>query len=169
MEECHRFKSYRRERRHIKTLDRQIKKFNQLWQKNTGGHSNYQHGGEGHDWVEDTRKTTANNIETNHVINTDTTPAIPVTPRETRKCVHNLSKTPLTEDQEKVLAWGPNFTIVTKEPPVGKYISQIERMCQNLNQGKAEELRGETKSILKNIQPPRPNISKEEARAIKEL
>ena len=56
MEECHRFISYRRERRHIKTLDRQIKKFNQLLQKNTGDHSNYQHGREGHDWVEDTRK-----------------------------------------------------------------------------------------------------------------
>ena len=48
-------------------------------------------------------------------------------------------------------------------------ISQIERMCQQLKQGKAEELRGETKLILKNIQPPKPNISKEEARAIQEL
>ena len=42
-------------------------------------------------------------------------------------------------------------------------------MCQQLKQGKAEELRGETKSILKNIQPPKPNISKEEAKAIQEL
>ena len=151
MEECHRFMSYTRERRHIKTLDRQIKKFNQLWQKNTGGCSNYQHGREGHDQVQDTRKTTANNTETNQVPNTDTTPAIPVTPRETRKWVYNLSKIPLTEDEEKVLAWGPNFAIVAKEPPVGKYISQIERMCQNLNQGKVEEFRGETKSVLKNI------------------
>ena len=56
------------------------------------------------------------------------------------KCVHNLSKTPLTEDQEKVLARGPNFAVVTKQSPVGEYISQIERMCQQLNQGKAEEL-----------------------------
>ena len=115
-----------------------------MWQKNTGGHSNYQHGGEGHDQVEDERKT-ANNIETNQVTNTDTAPAIPVTPRETltntktRKWLHNLSKTLLTEDQEKVLAQGPNFAIVTKEPPVSKYISQIERMCQQLKQGKVEE------------------------------
>ena len=50
----------------------------------------------------------------------------------TRKWVHNLSKTPLTEDQQKVLARGPNFAIVAKEPPVGEYISQIERMCQQL-------------------------------------
>ena len=78
-----------------------------------------------------------------------------------RKWVHNLSKTPLTEDQEEVLATGPNFVVVAK-PPVGKYISQIERVCQQLNQGKVEELQGETKAILKNIRPPRPNISKGE-------
>ena len=87
----------------------------------------------------------------------------------TGKWVHNLSKTPITGDQQKVLARGPNFAIVAKEPPVGKYISQIERMCQQLKQGKAEELRGEIKSNLMNIQPPRPNISKEEAKAIQEL
>ena len=84
------------------------------------------------------------------------------------KWVHNLSKTPLTEDQEKVLARGPNFAIVTK-PPVGEYISQIERVCQQLDQGKVEELRGETKAILKNIRPPKPNISKREEKAIQEL
>ena len=115
-----------------------------MWQKNTGGCPNYQHGREGHDWVEDTRKTTAINNETNPVTNTDIVPAIQVAPREThtktRKWVHNLSKTPLTEDQEKVLAQGPNFAIVTKEPPVSEYISQIERMCQQLKQGKVEEL-----------------------------
>ena len=83
----------------------------------------------------------------------------------TRKWVHNLSKTPFTEDQQKVLARGPNFAIVAREPPVGECISQIERMCQQLKQGKVEELRGETKSIFKNIQPPRPNISKEEAKS----
>ena len=116
--------------------------------KNTGGHSNYQHGEEGDDRVEDTRETTACNIEINQTTNTDIATTTSVTTREapkTRKWVHNLSKTPLTEDQEKVLARGPNFAIVTKEPPVSEYISKIERMCQQLKQGKAEELRGETK------------------------
>ena len=42
-------------------------------------------------------------------------------------------------------------------------------MCQQLKQGKVEELQGEIKLILKNIQPPKPNIAKEEARAIQEL
>ena len=170
MEECHRFISLRRERRHKNTLERQTKKFNQLWQRNTGGCSNYQHGREGY-WEEDTRETRSYNTETNQT-NTERA-RIPGTIKEssmTRKWVHNLSKMPLTEDQQNVLARGPNFAIVAKEPPVGEYISQIERMCQQLKQGKAEELRGETKSILKNIQPPRPTtISKEEAKAIQEL
>ena len=48
MEECHGFISLRRERRHLSTLERQTKKFNLLWQRNTGGHSNFQHAGKGH-------------------------------------------------------------------------------------------------------------------------
>ena len=36
--------------------------------------------------------------------------------------VRNLSKTALTKAQEKVLARGPNFAIVPKEPPVIEYV-----------------------------------------------
>ena len=139
MEECHRFINYRRERRHCKTLERQINKFNQLWQKTTGGCPNYQHGRDGYDQSEDTRHN-ASTFENNET-NPDT---VTSTPRQnhthTKKWVHNLSKTPLTEEQEKVLARGPNFAVVAKEPPISKYISQIERMCQQMKQGKAEEL-----------------------------
>ena len=87
----------------------------------------------------------------------------------TMKWVHNLSTTPLTEAQDKVLIHGPNYAVVAKEPPISNYISQIERVCQQLKQGKVEELQGEIKSILKNIQPHKPNIAKEEAWAIQEL
>ena len=38
-----------------------------------------------------------------------------------------------------------------------------------MKQGEAEELRGQIKQILKNPTPPKPNISKEEAQALKEL
>ena len=85
------------------------------------------------------------------------------------KWVHNLSKTPLTGRQEKALAHGPNFVVVARAPPVSEYIYQIERVCQQLKQGKAEELRAETKQIFMNIQPPEPNIGKEEAKAIQDL
>ena len=80
-----------------------------------------------------------------------------------------MSKTPLTKAQEKVLARGPNFAIVPKEPPVIEYVVAIEKACQQLKQGEAEELRGEIKSIIKKIHPPRPNISKEEHQALQQL
>ena len=48
---------------------------------------------------------------------------------------------------------GPNFTIVPKEPPVIEYVAAIEKACQQLKQGEAEELQGEIKSIIKKIHP----------------
>ena len=83
--------------------------------------------------------------------------------------VRNLSKTPLTNAQEKVLSCGPNFTIVPRVPPVVEYVVAIEKACQQLKQGEAEELRGEVKTIIKKIHPPRPNISKEEYQALQQL
>ena len=119
MEECHGFISLRIERRHLSTLERQTKKFSLLWQRNTGGHSNFQHGGKGH-WEDDTDKDKEDLIRNN--LNNKAKDRSPPKNKEGcmgRKWVHNLSITPLTEDQEKVLARGPNFAVVAK-PPVGR-------------------------------------------------
>ena len=83
--------------------------------------------------------------------------------------VRNLSSTPLTQDQVKALSNGPNYVIVPKVPSVGEYITAIENVCNQLQQGKVEELRGEIKTVLKKIQLPRHNISREERKAIGEL
>ena len=83
--------------------------------------------------------------------------------------VRNLSKALLTQDQEQVLSHGPNFAIVTKEPPIGEYVAQVEKVCQQIKQEEVEELKGEIKSILKKINPPKSNITKEEAKAIQQL
>ena len=64
-------------------------------------------------------------------------------------CVRNLSKTPLTEAQEHLLAHGPNFVLVPKDPPTCEYIAATEKACHHLMQSKVEELRGEIKSLLK--------------------
>ena len=69
----------------------------------------------------------------------------------------------------KALSNGPNYAIVPKVPPVGEYITAIENVCNQLKQGKAKELRGEIKSVLKKIQPPRHNIRREERKAIEDL
>ena len=83
--------------------------------------------------------------------------------------VRNISKIPLTQVQEKLLSHGPNFVIVPKEPPTSEYIVAIEKACLKLPTGKAEELRGEIKAILKKKNNYKPNITKEEHWAIKEL
>ena len=83
--------------------------------------------------------------------------------------VWNISKTPLTQVQEKFLSHGPNFVIVPKEPPTPEYIVAIEKACLKLPTGKVEELRGEVKAILKKKTNYKPNITKEEHQAIKKL
>ena len=75
----------------------------------------------------------------------------------------------MTKDQIMALAHGPNYTIVARSLPVGEYITAIENACNQLQQGKAEELRGDIKSVLKNIHTPKSNITREERKAIDEL
>ena len=64
---------------------------------------------------------------------------------------------------------GPNFAITPRCPPIGEYIAAVEQTCQNLAQGEVEELRAEVKAVLKKIQPPKPNITKQEQKALNEL
>ena len=68
--------------------------------------------------------------------------------------VRNISSTPLTEAQLRVLSHGPNFAVVPRCPPVGEYIASIEQACSQLKQGEVEELRGEIKAILKKDKIP---------------
>ena len=75
---------------------------------------------------------------------------------------------PLTEAQLKVLSHGPNFAVVPRHPPVGKYITFIEHAYSKLKQGEVDELRGEMKAILKKGHP-KYNITKEEQKALAEL
>ena len=171
LEECHRFIVERREKRHIQTQKRQIEKFKRLWQRKSGGHSNLKHGRRGEGSSENNSKQDQEKGKKSNLGNKNTSEknSQQQQQQQEKKWVHNLSNTTLREVQEKVLAHGPNFAVVANEPPIGKYIAQIERMCQKMEQGEAEELRGQIKLILKNITPPKPNISKEAAKAIKEL
>ena len=81
--------------------------------------------------------------------------------------VKHLSSIPLTKDQIKALAHGPNYAIVSRSPPVGEYIVAIENACNQLQQGKAEELWGEIKAVLKKIHPPKFNIPRKKERQLK--
>ena len=80
--------------------------------------------------------------------------------------VNNLSSTPLTQEEEKALSNGPNYAIVPRIPPIGEYITATENVCNQLEQGEVEELRGEVKKVLKKVHLPRQNISRREREAI---
>ena len=131
--------------------------------KNTGGCSNIQHGKCGHSNQNTISESNSNNNttisnaydENNTIIN--------------KNWVRNISKIPLTDAQECLLAHGPNVVIVPKEPPISEYIAATEKACLQLKLGKAEELRWEIKSIFKKTPNTKPNISKEEYQALKQM
>ena len=97
--------------------------------------------------------------------NTDTTKQ----PYLRSRWVINMSKTPLMEAQENLLAHGPNFVITPRSPPIGEYIATVEQMCQKLTHGEAEEMRAEVKAVLKKVQHPKVNITRAEQKALSEL
>ena len=87
-----------------------------------------------------------------------------------KKWVKNLSSTPLTKDQERLLAQGPKFAIEPRQPPIGENIAAVEQACSKLGQGEADELRLEVKKALKKTQnTPRvpSNITREGNKALR--
>ena len=48
-------------------------------------------------------------------------------------------------------------------------VTVVEQVCQKLTSGEADELRGVVMAILRKVQPPRHNVTKEEQKAIGEL
>ena len=163
MNDCYDFIKVRKERRHFKTLERQLSKFYRLCQKNTTGCSSPEHGehgGHGHIWSKNNQYTRIHNIDVDVETNRESME------EEKEECdenwVRNIPKTPLTQAQEKLSLHGPNFVIVPKEPPTSEYIAAIEKACLKLPPGKAEELRGKIKAILKKKTNTKPNITKEE-------
>ena len=173
MHDCYDFIKMRRERRHFKTLERQLSKFYRLCQKNTGCPSSQhgEHGGHGHIWSKTKRDHNQNTSGNYNISEVEASIEEEKDGRENvgKNWVRNISKTPLTKAQENLLAHGPNYVIVPKEPPTVEYIAAIEKVCLKLPTGKVEELRGEIKAILKKKTNIKPNISKEESWATKEL
>ena len=143
LEECQEFINRVIECRHQRVMTRQKRKIELLCQCKTGGHSNKEDHVDG-----------AQTYDTNSSYS---------------KWVINLSDTPLTKAQTRLLAHGPKFAIIPRHPPKEEYVASIEYACQKLNEGKAEELRVEIKNILEKNQPNKSNITKEEFQAIKEL
>ena len=81
----------------------------------------------------------------------------------------NLSSKALTQAQRSVLAKGPNFAVSPKCPPNLEYITAIEAACTKLSQQDAEELRADINWVLRASHPPKPNLTKAQNLAIREL
>ena len=59
--------------------------------------------------------------------------------------------------------------ITHREPPTLEYIAATEKVCNQLTQGKVEELRGEVKTLLRKDHKAKPNIPKDEYKVLKEM
>ena len=85
------------------------------------------------------------------------------------KWVINLSSKPLTPAQRSLLAKGPNFVATPRHPLNLEYITAIEAACTKLSQQDAEELRADINQVLRFLPPPKPNLTKVQNSAIREL
>ena len=71
--------------------------------------------------------------------------------------------------QRSVLAKVPNFAVSPKHPPNLEYTTAIEAACTTLSQQDAEELRADINRVLRSSQPPKPNLTKAQNSALREL
>ena len=85
------------------------------------------------------------------------------------KWVINLSNKPLAPAQRSVLAKGPNFVVTPRQPPNLEYITAKEAACTKLSQQDAEELKADINRVLRSSQPPKPNLTKAQNLALREL
>ena len=162
MEECKRFMVTTKEERHFKTMAQQKSKLERLERKNeniTGGISNrYMY-----------RQSSTENPDVTTTTATSTATTRTMAQNLRSRWVINMSKIPLMDAQENLLAHGPNFMITPRNLTIGEYIATLEQTCQKMAHGEAEELRAEVKAVLKKVQHPKANITREEQKALIEL
>ena len=164
MEECEDLIKRVIENRHKLVLERQKSKFESLQQRKAGGRSNIRYRSEKNatsTCIDGQYSSSSNNSNSNN--NT--------TNNNIKKWVINLLDTPLTPNQEKLLARGPKFVIKPKRPPIEEYITAIEKTCPKLDKGDVDELRVEVKKALRKAQNKKKsyNITKDENQALIEL
>ena len=182
-QECISFIEKSKEARHLKTMTRQKEKLNILINKKQdgkksvkrGGHSNNRHSGSimhsgrymysGSNTIGCPNQVLGLNIDNESQESQESKEQ----ERDRKKWVINISSKPLSQDQEKLLAHGPNFAVVPKDPPIAQYVVAVENVCSKLEEGKAEEFRVQVKSAIRKIKHPRPNLTRGERKAIAEL
>ena len=125
MEECEEIIQIKREARCLKTINRQTNKIEIFCHKNRdakSSSSDIQNGKHG-------RKV---NNNTNGRKKDDSARHLHV-PSSNSTWVRNISSTPLTEVQKKLLSHGPNYAVVPKSSSLIEYITTIEQAVQLYN------------------------------------
>ena len=59
--------------------------------------------------------------------------------------------------------------VTPRQPPNLEYITAIEAACTKLSQQDAEELRADINRVLRSSHPPKPNLTKAQNSALREL
>ena len=83
------------------------------------------------------------------------------------KWIVNLSSTPLPQAQESLLSKRPNYAVAPN--PHLQYITSLELAYQELHHQEADELRADINRVLRSTHPPKPNLAKEETKALVQL
>ena len=176
---CMSFLKKSKEARHLKTMSRQKEKLKILIRKNIETNKNAERSGRSNNMqsgMYNGRYMYSGNFHTGHpnqVLGSKREAEAEDLDREVdkvkEKWVINISNIPLTTDQEKLLAHGPNYAVVPRELPIAQYVAAVENACTKLKEGKAEEFRVQVKSAIQRIKPPRSNLTRGERRAIAEL
>ena len=125
MEECEKFFKIKREARYLKTLKRQKNKMERLCHKNgntEGGCSNIQNGKHDEKVNNNSNKERKKGDSANH----------PYTTSNNNAWVRNISSTPLTGMQMKLLSHGANYAVAPRSPPIFDYVASIEQVCTAL-------------------------------------
>ena len=104
-----------------------------------------------------------------HKTNRNTVGNVDLGGEQLKKWVINLFKYKTSKPQESLLAKGLNFSPSPGKIPYEDYIIATEKACRKLPSNEATVLRSEMAGLLRNVKPPKPNITKDERKAIQEL
>ena len=154
LNQCSKFIDKVREDRFYKIKDGQVNKFNILISKSNNIRSSHNNQMQA-STIGNSNNRNSNNsqlqVETNS------------------KWVINLSKTSLNKGQISILAKGPNFAIAPRHIPNIDYITAIESVCHKLKGEEAGELEADINSLLRRVQVPKPNLTKQEILGLSQL
>ena len=157
LDRCVSFIEKVRQDRLNKVKDRQVRKFDILSNKNKTNQ------GSNHSCNNNNNRPT----QGGNVVSVDNNKL--ASEEDINKWVRNLSKTELTTAQKSLLAKAPNFAIPPNNIPNLEYITAIESMCPKLKEEDSSELRADINTLLRKGKAPKPNLNKQEIKALSQL